>query len=285
MDGMALGSPAAPFLGVERSVCGRRWRTREPDPGLAAAIAQRHGLPEIVGRLLAQRGIGIDEAPGFLAPRLRDLLPDPLHLRDMDRAVARLLRAVRDGEPIVVFGDYDVDGATSAALLLRFCAAVGAHASVYVPDRMREGYGPNGPALLHLKAEGAAVVVTVDCGATAHEPLAAAAAAGLDVIVVDHHVSEPLLPPALALINPNRLDDDSPHGALAAVGVAFLLVVALNRALREAGWYGGRPETGLLQMLGRGALGTVCHFGPLPGCHRAGGAQGIKGTRVPDNKR
>jgi single-stranded-DNA-specific exonuclease len=175
MDGMALGSPPIPFLGVERSVCGRCWRTRAADPALAAAIAERHGLPEIVGRLLAQRGVGIDEAPGFLAPRLRDQLPDPSHLRDMDRAVARLLRAVHDGEPIVVFGDYDVDGATSAALLLRFFAAVGAHASVYVPDRMREGYGPNAPALLRLKAEGAAVVVTVDCGATAHEPLAAAA--------------------------------------------------------------------------------------------------------------
>src|SRR5438046_9051682 len=130
MDGMALATSAASFLGVERSVCGRRWRTHEPDPGLAVAIAQRHGLPEIVGRLLAQRGIGIDEAPGFLAPRLRDLLPDPLHLRDMDRAVARLLRAVRDGEPIVVFGGYDVDGATSAALLLCSLASRGSHSSV-----------------------------------------------------------------------------------------------------------------------------------------------------------
>src|SRR3954454_14332655 len=157
MDGMAMGGLAPPFLGIERSVCGRLWRLRDADAGLAAAIAERHGLPEIVGRLLAQRGIGIDEAPGFLAPRLRDQLPDPLHLRDMDRAVSRLLRAVRDVEPIVVFGDYDVDGATSAALLLRFFAAVGAHASVYVPDRMREGYGPNTPALLRLKAEGAAV--------------------------------------------------------------------------------------------------------------------------------
>ncbi len=153
---MALGGSAAPFLGVARSICGRRWRMREADPGVAAAIAERHGLPEIVGRLLAQRGIGIDDAPGFLAPRLRDQLPDPLHLRDMDRAVVRLLRAVRDGEPIVVFGDYDVDGATAAALLLRFFAAIGGHASVYVPDRMREGYGPNAPALLRLKAEGTA---------------------------------------------------------------------------------------------------------------------------------
>src|SRR5947207_2899329 len=276
MDGMALATSAASFLGVERSVCGRRWRTREPDPGVAAAIAQRHGLPEIVGRLLAQRGIGIDEAAGFLAPRLRDLLPDPLHLRDMDRAVARLLRAVRDGEPIVVFGDYDVDGATSAALLLRFFAAVGTHASVYVPDRMREGYGPNAPALLRLKADGAGVVVTVDCGATAHEPLAAAAEAGLDIIVVDHHVTEPLLPRALAVINPNRLDETSPHGVLAAVGVAFLLVVALNRALREAGWYRDRPEPDLLQWLDLVALGTVCDVVPLSGINRALVAQGLR---------
>src|SRR5205085_3855514 len=213
------------------------------------------------------------------ARRLRDQLPVPLHLRGMDRAVARRLRAVRDGEPIVVFGDYDADGATSAALLLRFFAAVGAQASVYVPDRMREGYGPNAPALLRLKAEGAAVVVTVDCGATAHEPLAAAAEAGLDIIVVDHHVTEPLLPPALALVNPNRLDDESPHGALAAVGVAFLLVVALNRALREAGWYGGRPEPDLLQWLDLVALGTVCDVVPLFGVNRALVAQGIKVAR------
>ena len=276
---MALGGPAAPFLGVERSVCGRRWRVREADPGVAAAIAERHGLPEIVGRLLAQRGIGIDEAPGFLAPRLRDQLPDPLHLRDMDRAVARLLRAVREAEPIVVFGDYDVDGATAAALLLRFFAAVGAHASVYVPDRMREGYGPNTPALLRLKAEGASVVVTVDCGATAHEPLAAAAEAGLEIIVVDHHVTEPLLPRALALINPNRLDEKSPHGMLAAVGVAFLLVVALNRALREAGWYRDRPELDLLQWLDLVALGTVCDVVPLSGINRALVAQGLRVAR------
>jgi len=252
---------------------------READPGVAAAIAERHGLPEIVGRLLAQRGVDIDDAPGFLAPRLRDQLPDPLHLRDMDRAVVRLLRAVRDGEPIVVFGDYDVDGATAAALLLRFFAAVGARASVYVPDRMREGYGPNAPALLRLKAEGAAVVVTVDCGATAHEPLAAAAEAGLDVIVVDHHVTEPLLPRALAVINPNRLDEDSPHGVLAAVGVAYLLVVALNRALREAGWYRDRPEPDLLQWLDLVALGTVCDVVPLSGINRALVAQGLRVAR------
>src|SRR5438132_13628143 len=279
MDGMALGGAAAPFLGVERSVCGRRWHERAADPGLAAMIAERHGLPEIVGRLLAQRGIGVAEAPGFLAPRLREQLPDPAHLLDMDRAVARLTRAIRPQEPIVVFGDYDVDGATSAALLLRFFAAIGARASLYVPDRMREGYGPNAPALLRLKADGAAVVVTVDCGATAHEPLAAAAEAGLDVIVVDHHVTEPLLPTALALINPNRLDDDSPHGVLAAVGVAFLLVVALNRSLRDVGWYAARPEPDLLQWLDLVALGTVCDVVPLVGINRALVAQGLRVAR------
>src|SRR5438132_58236 len=283
MDGMALGGAAAPFLGVERSVCGRRWHQRAADPGLAAAIAERHGLPEIVGRLLAQRGVGIAETPGFLAPRLRDLLPDPAHLLDMDRAVARLTRAIQDNEPIVVFGDYDVDGATSAALLLRFFAAVGARASVYVPDRLREGYGPNAPALLRLKAEGAALVVTVDCGATAHDALAAAAEAGLDVIVIDHHVTEPLLPRALALVNPNRLDETSPHGALAAVGVAFLLIVALNRALREAGWYRARAEPDLLQWLDLVALGTVCDVVPLSGVNRALVAQGIRVARQGGN--
>lgn len=279
MDGMALAGSAAAFLGIERSVCGKRWRERAGDIGEAAAIAAQHGLPEIVARLLSQRGIGAAEAPLFLAPRLREQLPDPAHLRDMMPAVERLARAVRDGEPIVVFGDYDVDGATSAALLLRFFAAVGGRASVYVPDRRREGYGPNAPALLRLKAEGAAVIVTVDCGATAHEPLAAAAEAGLDVIVIDHHVTEPLLPRAVALINPNRLDETSPHGNLAAVGVAFVLVIALNRALREAGWYRTRPEPDLLQWLDLVALGTVCDVVPLNGLNRALVAQGIRVAR------
>jgi single-stranded-DNA-specific exonuclease len=272
-------SETTAFLGVERSAVGRRWRTRAATDREAATLAERFSLPEIVGRLLAQRGIGAAEAPQFLAPRLREQLPDPGHLRDMTPAVERLVRAIRDGERIVVFGDYDVDGATSAALLLRFFAAVGGHASVYVPDRLREGYGPNAPALLRLKEEGAAVAVTVDCGATAHEPLMAAAAAGLDVIVVDHHATEPLLPQALALINPNRLDETSPHGTLAAVGVAFLLVVALNRALRAGGWYDTRPEPDLLRWLDLVALGTVCDVVPLVGLNRAFVAQGIKVAR------
>src|SRR5438876_9650693 len=155
---------AAAFLGVERSICGRRWRLRSGDAPEAQTIAERLALPEIVGRLLAQRRVDCNHAPGFLAPRLREQLPDPSHLRDMDPAVDRLVRAVRDGETIAVFGDYDVDGATSAALLTRFFAAVGSQVRIYVPDRLREGYGPNTPALLHLRMEGARVVVAVDCG-------------------------------------------------------------------------------------------------------------------------
>jgi single-stranded-DNA-specific exonuclease len=274
MDG---AGGAATFLGVERSVCGRRWRLRAGDAREGEAIAERLALPEIVGRLLAQRGIDVDHAPGFLAPRLRDQLPDPSHLRDMDAATARLVRAVRDGETIAVFGDYDVDGATSAALLSRFFAAAGARTRIYVPDRLREGYGPNAPALLRLHEEGARLVVTVDCGTTAYLPLAEAAEAGLEVIVIDHHVAEPLLPRATAIVNPNRLDETTPHGGLAAVGVAFLLVVGVNRALRRDGWYdGGRTEPDLMGWLDLVALGTVCDVVPLVGVNRALVAQGIK---------
>ena len=280
MDGAGGAALPTGMLGVERSVCGRRWRLRHGDMGEGQTIAARLGLPEIVGRLLAQRGIGPDHAPVFLSPRLRDQLPDPSHLRDMDAAVARLVRAVCDGETVAVFGDYDVDGATSAALLTRFFAAVGASCRVYVPDRLREGYGPNAAALRRLRAEGAGVVVTVDCGTTAHQPLAAAAACGLDAIVVDHHVAEPLLPAVAALVNPNRLDENSIHGGLAAVGVAFLLVVAVNRALRAAGWYAGaRAEPDLLQWLDLVALGTVCDVVPLSGLNRALVAQGIRVAR------
>jgi single-stranded-DNA-specific exonuclease len=271
---------ARAILGVDRSVCGRRWRLRGDDVRMGEAISERLGLPEIIGRLLAQRGIDVGLAPGFLAPRLRDLLPDPSNLRDMDTAAARLAEAVRQGETIGIFGDYDVDGATSAALLARFFAAVGAPSRIYIPDRLREGYGPNTPALLRLRAEGLRVAVTVDCGTNAHLPLADAADAGLEVIVVDHHVAEPLLPRAFAIVNPNRLDETSPPGQLAAVGVAFLLAVAVNRALRRDGWYsGGRAEPDLLQWLDLVALGTVCDVVPLTGVNRALVAQGIKVAR------
>jgi single-stranded-DNA-specific exonuclease len=265
------------FLGVERSVTGRRWRARPTDERVGLAIAQRLGLPEIVGRLLAGRGIGPEAAESFLNPTLRDLLPDPSRFHDMDGAAARLASAVKAGESIAVFGDYDVDGATSSALLARFFAAAGRPLRLYIPDRMKEGYGPNLPALLALRAEGIRLVVTVDCGITAFEALAGAAEAGIDVIVVDHHVAEPQLPRAFAVVNPNRLDEAKGYGQLAAVGVAFLLAVAVNRALRQAGWYGAeRPEPDLKQLLDLVALGTICDVVPLIGVNRALVTQGLK---------
>jgi single-stranded-DNA-specific exonuclease len=265
------------FLGVERSYGGRAWRQRRADDRQGLAIAQRFGIPELVGRLLAARHVTVDSAASFLNPTLRELLPDPSGFRDMDRAVERLLQAITRQEKIAVFGDYDVDGATSAALLHRFFAAVGIAVRLYIPDRLTEGYGPNAPALLRLREEGIAVVITVDCGITAFAPLAAAATVGLAVIVLDHHVAEPQLPAAAAVVNPNRLDETAGHGQLAAVGVTFLLVVALNRALRAAGWYGdGRAEPDLKQWLDLVALGTVCDVVPLTALNRALVGQGLK---------
>jgi single-stranded-DNA-specific exonuclease len=269
-------SPSA-FLNVDQSFTGRRWLARPGNERTALALAQGYGLPELVGRVLAARGITVDGAATYLAPTLRALMPDPSHLRDMDVAADRIARAIMAGEKVAVFGDYDVDGATSSALLRRFFRAAGADLAVYIPDRIVEGYGPNAPALLRLHGEGAKLVVTVDCGVTAFDPLAAAADAGLDVVVIDHHAAEPRLPQALAVVNPNRLDDASPHKTLAAVGVTFLLVVAINRALRKAGWYGeARPEPDLLGWLDLVALGTVCDVVPLTGLNRALVAQGLK---------
>jgi single-stranded-DNA-specific exonuclease len=272
---------SAPFndavFDVERSVTGKAWRLREADDRLAAALAQDFTLDDAVSRILALRCGGRDAAAEFLDPTLRRALPDPSHLKDMDAAVARIVAAVNAGETIAVFGDYDVDGATSAALLVRFFKALGRAVPVYIPDRAAEGYGPNIAALRKLKAAGASLVVTVDCGTTAFGPLEAAVAEGLDVIVIDHHVAEPRLPAGCLVVNPNRVDDDSPHGQLAAVGVTFLLVVAVNRALREAFWYGeGHAEPDLMRWLDLVALGTVCDVVPLKGVNRALACQGLK---------
>ncbi len=264
------------FLGVERSLSGKRWRVRLGDARTGMALAQRLGLPEILGRVLAARGVALADADAFLEPSLRKSLPDPSHLKDMDLAAGRLADAIRNGEAVAVFGDYDVDGATSSALLERFFRSLGAALRVYIPDRQKEGYGPNAPALKRLYEEGARLVVTVDCGATAFSALEEAAAVGLEVIVVDHHIGEPGLPKALAVINPNRLDETSPHRQLAAVGVAFLLAVAVNRRLREAGFFKERPEPDLLQWLDLVALGTVCDVASLTGINRAFVVQGLK---------
>ncbi len=246
------------------------------------ALSQRHGLPDIVGRILIARGIDDGQVESYLDPRLRDLMPDPSHFLDMDRAVARTVSALRGGEKIAVFGDYDVDGATSSALLRRYFRALGTDISVYIPDRLKEGYGPNAAAFDLLKRQGVDLVVTVDCGATAFDALAHARKIGLDVIVLDHHKGDAALPEAVAVVNPNRVDEDTAHRQLAAVGVAFMFLVALNRALRLGGYFSGqtdRQEPDLRQWLDIVALGTVCDVVPLTGVNRALVVQGLKVMR------
>ncbi|KAA0581045.1 single-stranded-DNA-specific exonuclease RecJ [Azospirillum sp. B21] len=264
------------FLNVANSLSGKRWQARPCDERQAQALTQGRGLPEIVGRVLAARGVTDETCETFLNPTLKALLPDPSRFRDMDPAAERIARAIRDGEPVAVFGDYDVDGATSAALLRRFFRALGADIRVYVPDRIKEGYGPNAAALLRLKGEGVRLVVTVDCGISAFAALEAAADAGLEVVVLDHHAAEPRLPPAVALVNPNRLDEDGTYRTLCAAGVTFITIVAVNRALRQCGFYRDRPEPNLMEWLDLVALGTVCDVVPLTGLNRALVAQGLK---------
>lgn len=270
----------ATVLGVERSATGKRWVDRGAGgvetERLGLAIAQRHGVPEIVGRLIARRGVGLDAVERFLDPTLKAELPDPSVLKDMDAAAARLADAVEGGRAVGLFADYDVDGATSAALMTRYLRAVGSEAIVHIPDRIDEGYGPNLPALQGLAARGAGVVACLDCGILAVDTLGEARAAGLDVMVIDHHLAGPGLPAAVAVVNPNRLDEDGALGQLAACGVTFLVLVALNRELRRRGWFRTRPEPDLRTLLDLVALGTVCDVVPLAGLNRAYVAQGLR---------
>ena len=274
LDGNSSGRH---FLGVERSATGRGWMSRLADDRMALAIAQREGLPEVVARVLAGRGVAPEDCAAYLAPSLKTQLPDPSVVTDMDKAAARVADGIAAGEKIAVFGDYDVDGATSSALLHRFFKAVGHELRIYIPDRIREGYGPNAPALKRLRDEGVGLVITVDCGTMAHKALGLAADYGLPSVVIDHHQAEPTLPPAYALVNPNRLDDESGLGQLAAAGVTFLFLVALNRELRSRGYYNGEvAEPDLIQWLDIVALGTVCDVVPLTGLNRAFVAQGLR---------
>ncbi len=267
----------AGFLGVETSLKGRRWEARCNDERLALALSQRGDLPEILGRILAARGVTLETLEAFLEPTLRRDLPNPSGLAGMEQATTRIQSALEQGESLGVFGDYDVDGATSSALILRYFRALGVAVEAYIPDRITEGYGPNPQAMRTLAERGVKVLMTVDCGITSFEALETAVEVGLDVIVIDHHKAEPKLPIAAAVINPNRLDDESGQGHLAAVGVTFLLLVALNRRLREAGWFSGdRPEPDLKDLLDLVALGTVCDVVPLTGANRAFVAQGLK---------
>lgn len=271
-----MSTAGAPFLGVERSVSGRRWVARRGDPRQAAAIVQRLGLPEPVARILVARGVDPELAERYLEPRLRDWLPDPARLRDMEKAAERLAHAVLAGEGIGILGDYDVDGATSTAVLTRFLRDLGREPLIHIPDRQREGYGPNGPAMESLRARGAKVVITVDCGTLAFVPLGMARDLGLDVLVIDHHLAEPALPPAHAVVNPNRLDETGELGMLAAVGCAFLLAVATTRVLRQSGAFAARAEPALLDLLDLVALGTVCDVVPMTGVNRALVGQGLR---------
>ena len=264
-----------PALGVARSLSGRRWIWRAGEDRIAFGIAQRMGVPEIVGRMLAARGVGIEGAPDFLEPTLRALLPDPSLLVDMDPAAERLADAVARGETVAVFGDYDVDGACSAALMVTLLRDLGCTVHCHVPDRMKEGYGPNLPALEALVARGARVIVCVDCGTAAGETLAGLAGRA-DVVVLDHHKAEGPPPPILATVNPNRLDDTSGMRMLCAAGVAFLTAVALIRVLRRRGHFDSRPPPDLLALLDLVALATVCDVMPLTGLNRALVAQGLK---------
>ena len=256
------------FLGVSESLTGRRWvgPTDEQDR-LAEAIAQGQRVPLPVARVLARRGVAVDEAPGFLAPSLRDLLPDPMLLRDMGPAADRFLFALKHRQRIAVFADYDVDGGASAALLLTWLRAMGHGATLYIPDRIDEGYGPNVPA---MQALGRAhdLIVCVDCGTLSHEPIAAA---GCDVVVLDHHLGGETLPPALAVVNPNRQDETGELGHLCAAGVVFLMLVEANRRLRGAGVQG--PD--LMRFLDLVALATVADVAPLIGVNRALVRQGL----------
>jgi single-stranded-DNA-specific exonuclease len=270
----------AAVFGVTSSLLGQAWCWRgNIAPG--GTLDGRDG-DDLLHHLFRARGAAPQDFDRLKSPTLRDWLPDPSVFTDMERAATRLADAIAAGQSIIIFGDYDVDGATSAAVLIRYLRAVGAIVGHYIPDRLLEGYGPSADALVALKAAGADLVVTVDCGTQGFEALAAADAAGLDVIVVDHHMAATALPRALALVNPNRLDESAEaagHRHLAAVGVAFLLAVALNRQLRQRGAFATRPEPKLTELLDLVALGTVADVVPLTGLNRAFVTQGLKVMR------
>ncbi len=285
-DGMPNGAvlPDA-VLGVERSLSGRRWAWHRADAGaahdpeaqerLGLALAQRLALPEMVGRLLSARGVDPEAAAHYLEPTLRALLPDPSCLADMDAAAARLARAVRQAETVGVFGDYDVDGACAAALVTLLLRSLGCTVHTHIPDRMREGYGPNEAALSGLVDRGATLIVCVDCGTAAPEPLAQLRGRA-EVVVLDHHASDGAVPPILATVNPNRLDCRSGLGTLCATAIAFLTGVALVRALRREGMFAHRDAPDLMGLLDLVALATVCDVMPLTGLNRALVTQGLK---------
>ncbi|MES2677337.1 MAG: single-stranded-DNA-specific exonuclease RecJ [Pseudomonadota bacterium] len=265
-----------------QSILKKTYQKSPSDERLAMTIHQQFGVALSVARVLAaknsNREFNFEEVENFLNPTIKASLPDPFGLLDMEIAVQKIIAVIKSGKKITVFGDYDVDGATSSALLKRFFASIGVEIGIYIPDRILEGYGPNVAALLNLKKQGTDLVITVDCGTVAFEALEAAHQAGLEVIVIDHHIGAFDKPQAIAVVNPNRLDENFPHKNLAAVGVSFLLAVAVNKALRDIGYYldNNLSPPNLLSLLDLVALGTVCDVMTLDGVNRAFVAQGLK---------
>jgi len=282
---LPIEMPSA-FLGVTRSATGKLWRDRLDARGAAQALAivQRYQLPEMLARIIAGRGVDIDAVDDFLDPTIRKLLPDPSTVTQMEAAAGRIADAAVRGEMVAIFGDYDVDGATSAALLAWYLRHCGLDPLIHIPDRIFEGYGPNVEAIRSLSARGAKLLVTVDCGTTSFDPLAEARKLGMDVVVIDHHQCGDELPAVNAIINPNRPDDLSGLGHLAAVGLVFVTLVAVNRELRARNfWTPERPEPNLLDMLHHVALGTVADVAPLLGLNRAFVAKGLIAMRRRDH--
>ncbi|MEQ1770810.1 MAG: single-stranded-DNA-specific exonuclease RecJ [Devosia sp.] len=280
----SMADPAGNFLGVSKSLSGRAWVDRLGDAGsrTATAITQRNpGISEILARVLAGRGVGIDEAEAYLNPTIRDLMPDPSTLSDMDKLAARIAQAITDNEHVALFGDYDVDGACSTALMARYLKHYGLDPQVYIPDRIFEGYGPNIPAIDKLIDAGATLLITLDCGTSSDAPIAHARSRGIDVLVIDHHLSDDELPQANAVVNPNRPDDISGLGALCAAGVTFMVLVAVNRAMRARGDT-GLPD--LMQLTDLVALATVCDVVPLTGLNRAFVVRGLELARRNANR-
>ncbi|WP_293676126.1 single-stranded-DNA-specific exonuclease RecJ [uncultured Phenylobacterium sp.] len=274
---MADGSVYPGYLGVTRSLSGRLWRQRVACPDLTRRHQLEHGLSELLARALASRGVSAEHCGDFLNPTLKALFPNPSSFADMDRAAEILVDALAARRRVVVFADYDVDGASSAALIVRWFRAMGLEISIYVPDRITEGYGPSPAAFRHLQAEGAELVVTVDCGAAATDALVCAAEIGLPVVVIDHHLMRPgEIPAVAALVNPNRPDCTSGQGHLAAAGVSFVLLAALNREARRRGLYNAAAEPDIKAWLDLAAMGAVCDVTELTGFNRALAAQGLK---------
>lgn len=265
-----------PFLGFSRSMSGRNWRMRPADPAVTRAHMQTLGLGEALSRALASREVAADDGTHFLNPTLRALFPDPSSFMDMDKAANAILDSLEAKESIHVFADYDVDGASSAALLVRWFRCVGAELPIYVPDRMKEGYGPSAPAFDRLKASGADLVITVDCGAAANEAVAHASAIGLKVVVIDHHMMREEPPQCLAVVNPNRPGCGSGQGNLAAAGVVFVLLAALNREGRRRGLFADKQEPDIRQWLDLAAMGAICDVTRLTGFNRALASLGLR---------